>query len=109
MRAGKLRNIIAIQRRIDSKDDYGGPVYTWEDLANVWADIIPLSGRELIAAQAAKSEITTRFVIRYRDDVTPTMRIVFGGANYNIMAPPIDTNMNHKELVIMASTGLNAG
>lgn len=106
MRAGNLKNIITIQDRAETTDEYGGPVYSWADYATVWAGVEPLSGRELIAAAAAQSTVTTRFRIRYRDDITSAMRILHNGKKYNIFAV-IDINEDHKELVIMASSVVN--
>ena len=109
MKAGQLRHRITIQQLSTTRDDYGGGVEAWADFAtDIPASVQPLSGRELIAAQAAMSTVTTKFGMRYIQGVTAAMRIVFGGEVYN-MLPPIDPEMRHKELIIMAGTGLNQG
>ncbi|AMP15492.1 phage head-tail joining family protein [Collimonas pratensis] len=67
-----------------------------------------LSGRELFAAQAAQSEVTTRFRIRYRTGVTAKMRLLCDGVIYNIEAV-LDRDGRKRELQLMCSSGLNNG
>jgi SPP1 family predicted phage head-tail adaptor len=105
MRPGKLRHLITIQSRTETLDAYGGTVHVWANFATAWAKILPLSGRDLIAAQAAMNETTTRFFIRYLDWINASMRIVSGGKCYDITAI-IDTDEKHEELQIMTKTGL---
>jgi SPP1 family predicted phage head-tail adaptor len=106
--AGKLRHTIKIQAKTLTTDSYGGPVETWADVASVPASAEPLQGRELAAAQTVNAETTTRFHIRYRSGVIPANRIVFESKYYNITSV-IDPDLRHRELVIMASEGLNEG
>lgn len=105
----KYNRIVSIQRKISVADtSYGGHVEIWTTYATVWASVMPLKGRELIAAQAAQSEVTTRIGMYYRADVKPVDRIIHGANIYNIMSV-IDPEDAHKELQIMATTGLNEG
>ena len=54
----------------------------------------PLSGRELLQAQAIGSQVSYRVRVRYRDDITPRMRVVlpatFGGATLEIHAVRVE-------------------
>lgn len=108
MRAGSLRHQITIQAKSIGTDTYGGPTETWADVATVWAAVEPLSGRELTNAQAVYAETTTKITMRYRAGVIQATRIMFGGRYYNIQAI-VDTEQRHRELIIMASEGLNEG
>lgn len=108
MDPGKLNRIITIEQKTASTDAYGGQSFSWSTFATVWAAVQPLKGRELIAAQAAQSEITSRFVIRYLSGVSADMRIVYGGRYFNITAV-IDIDDAHREMHLMASEGLNEG
>jgi len=101
MMAGKLNKPIVIQSKTTTTDSYGGPVTSWTTFASTWAEVKPMRGRELIAAQAAHSEVTTRFYTRYVAGIVPSMRIVYGGNVFNIFSV-IDTNEAHRELQIMA-------
>lgn len=109
MRAGKLRHRITLQAKTATTDAYGGPIEVWTDVAtNIPASVEPLSGRELVNAQTVNAEITTRITMRYRAGVIAANRITFEGKFYNILSV-IDEEMKHRQLVIMASEGLNEG
>jgi SPP1 family predicted phage head-tail adaptor len=82
--AGAMDRRIRIEQATTSADGYGQPIETWSLLAEVWAEVAPLRGRELWAAQQVNAELTTRFRIRYRSDVTEKMRIICEGTEYDI-------------------------
>ena len=108
MRSGRLDRKIVIEQKTASLDSYGGQTFAWTTFATVWASVQPLKGRELIASQAAQSEITARFVIRYLPGVTDDMRISYGGKYWNISAV-IDIDEHHREMHLLAGAGLNEG
>lgn len=89
-------------------DTYGGPVEEWDDIATVWASVEPLSGRELANAQTVNAEVTTRINMHYRAGIIAADRVIFEGRFYNLQGI-IDPEMKHRELIIMASEGLNEG
>ncbi|MCO1622241.1 phage head closure protein [Pseudomonas putida] len=112
MKAGDLRHRVELQHQVSPRDhgsgEYGEPV--WQKLVAVWAQVSPLSARDLIAAQAAQSEATARVVIRYRSDVLPTMRIVHRGQIYSIEGPPLEDDKSGREyLTILVSKGVKDG
>lgn len=108
MEAGKLRHQVQIQRKAVTADsNFGGMVETWEDLSKPWAEVVPLQGRELVNAQAVNAEVTTRITIRFTD-ITTADRILFDGKYYNLQSV-IDQDLRHRNLVILASEGLNEG
>jgi len=86
MKAGDLRHRITIQENQPVKDAEGIVQDNWVDIATVWAAIKPLSGRELLAAQAVQSETTGTIEIRYRAGITPSQRAVFGSRIFEILA-----------------------
>lgn len=108
MRAGDLRKRVKIQQRGTTQDSFGQQITTWTDVAEVWASIEPMSGRELMAAAAVQSETTHTVVIRYRPGIVPAMRINYGGRLFNIGAV-IDENERHRMLTLICSEGLNDG
>lgn len=112
IQAGKLRHRIEIQHKVTPRDpmtgEFGEPA--WELFAKVWAQVTPLSARDLIAAQAAQSEATARIVIRYRIGVLSTMRIVYRDEVYSIEGPPLeDPNSSREYLTILVSKGVKDG
>jgi SPP1 family predicted phage head-tail adaptor len=108
MRPGQRDKVITIQSKTMSTDSYGGQVETWADFAKVWANVWPLKGRELVAAQAAQSETTVRFNIRWIAGLTEAMRISYNSKLYDITGI-IDVGEKHVEFEIMAKTGLSEG
>jgi SPP1 family predicted phage head-tail adaptor len=64
----------------------GEQVLTWAAEATVWAEVVPLGGRELFQAQQLEAKADTRFRIRYRTGITPdeTLRIAYGGRHYDL-------------------------
>lgn len=112
MKAGDLRHRIELQHKVTPRDpesgEYGEP--EWQKLLSVWAKVSPLSARDLIAAQAAKSEATARMVIRFRSGILPTMRIVYRGEVYSIEGPPLEDDKSGQEyLTILVSKGVKDG
>lgn len=85
MEAGKLRHQLRIERLDDMRDETGTVIQDpetgatsqqWVEVATVWASIEPLSAREFIASAKTQAEIVARIVIRYRDGLDASMRLV---------------------------------
>ncbi|WP_211475070.1 phage head closure protein [Collimonas humicola] len=108
MQVGQLRHKTAIQSPPSGQDDDGNPRTEWWTVCQPYAKKEDLSGRELFAAQAAQSEVTTRFRIRYRTGLGSKMRLVCDGVIYNIEAV-LDRDGRKRELQLMCSSGLNNG
>lgn len=110
MRAGRLRHRVSLQRPVEARDETtGGVTITWEGIGLPRAaELVSLSGRELIAAQAVQSEVIARCVMRYLDGVDATMRIVHNGQPYNIKAVLPDPTFK-RSLTLMLAAGVNDG
>ena len=89
-RAGELCHRIKIQKFTKTYDEYNYPTETWVDHASLWAKITHLSGKDMLAAQAAQSETVARLKIRYREDIDTTMRVIHKGRIYAITSPALD-------------------
>lgn len=107
--AYKLRHRVTLQRYEQTRDEMGGVVETWADVATVWASIEPLSAREFIAAQSAQSQVSARIVIRYREGITAAMRILHNGRVYNIEGVLPDPRSGREYLTLPCSEGVNDG
>lgn len=108
--SGDFRHVITIQEKVKSVDAYGGEIYSWADFAtNVRAKFLPIKGREFIAGSAAQSEITARFYIRYLAGIKSSMRIVFNGDYYGLVAPPVDMQGHGRFMELLAKSGVNEG
>lgn len=89
--AGRLRQRIAIQQKIEERDSNGAVIELWQTIAgleSVPAELAPLSTREFIAAQAQQSEVRGRIRIRYRTDLNATMRALHRGLAYEFAGTP---------------------
>lgn len=90
--AGKLDRRIALQRYMETRDDFNNPVLTWAALATVSASKEDIRDSERMAAQETGSEITTRFQIRWSTavaDLNTKDRLEFpidSGRYFNIVA-----------------------
>lgn len=83
--SGKLRHRVRIEKYDYLRDPQGEVIQDpvtgetpqqWVEVAEVWAAIEPVSGREFIQSAATQSKVDARIVIRQRDDVDASMRLV---------------------------------
>lgn len=105
-RAGRLLHRIQIQEQQRVPDGGGGYGIEWVTLRTVWAHVEPLSAREFVASQAVQSEVTARITIRYRDDITPDMRILHRGKIYHIRGVLADHRSGLEYLTLPCSEGV---
>lgn len=123
LEAGRLRHRVRLER-LDYMYDSQGDVYQdpttgetpreWQEVATVWAAIEPVSAREFVRSQALQSQVTTRLVIRYRDDVDAAMRAVHVRRGrpdvvYNIHGVLADPDSGLEYLTLPCSQGLSDG
>lgn len=90
MRAGNLRHSVVIERPAEARPPASGALVTkFRKLFETRASIVPLTGRELFAAQQVQAEVTTRISFRWRPvdvDATCRVRTVSGDQIYDILA-----------------------
>lgn len=113
LRTGTLRHRAKLQQRSAAQDTLGGQITTWSDVATIWCDIQPLSGRELLAAQAVQSDVEYSVVARYRSEfATPkavaAMRLLYGSRMLNIVAC-MNVDERNRTVELRCSEGLNDG
>ncbi len=110
MLSSKLRHRIDIQELvIDQDSETGAQIEAWEDiLTDEPAEIVPLSGREFIAADAKQAGVVARMTVRYHPGVKPSMRVIHESSYYQIRAVlPDPTNRRH--ITLMCEVGVNDG
>lgn len=86
MNIGRLRHRISLQQLTERQNHFGAVVSEWQDVAQLWAEIKPISGREQLQNAQIQSEITAQIWLRYRPDVKPTMRVLHQNQQYEIVA-----------------------
>lgn len=108
MQPGRLRSKVTLQSRVLTPDAVNDQVATYVDLADEWASIEPIVGREFFAAQQVQADVTTRIRIRYRVDAVPTMRVKFVAdydspqqIDYYDVEAVMHTNEKRRETILM--------
>lgn len=99
----RLRHRIEIQQPIESQDPATGAVtYVWTEYGQRWAEYVPSSVREFIAAASYQSEVKGRFVLREDPDVTPQMRVIYRGQVFAILGilPDPDSGLEYMTLPV---------
>jgi SPP1 family predicted phage head-tail adaptor len=81
---GKYKQRVTIEQYVETQDEYGGIIQSWETFKTVWSNIKPLSGREYWQSQQANSEVTGVIELRYLSTVNPTMRVKYGTRIFEI-------------------------
>jgi len=102
MRAGKLDQRIAIQRKTTAFNTYHEPIETWADLFTTWAEAITSGGGEFSAAQKQYADASVVFRVRYdglSSTITELDLITWDGVTHHVL------NVDHvhglrKELLI---------
>ena len=109
MDIGKLKHRITIQNlQFVSQDPVtGDEIYDWVTVAQTWAQIQGISGREFLSANAEQAGTTFKIIIRYMKNLLPAYRIVMGEQIFNISA--ILPDNNKRMTTIMAEMGVNNG
>jgi SPP1 family predicted phage head-tail adaptor len=112
MRAGTLRHRVTIEALVTTIDENtGAQSEAWVvfgPLAGIWAEIVPLSGREFLAAAAQQAGVNTRITIRHREGIEPSMRVLHGEDVYNVKAVLPDPTLR-RHVTLMCERGVNQG
>lgn len=85
--AGHLDQRVTFQTKANTSDGAGGSTTAWADVADtptVWAQALPLTGREMAQEGGDAATAQYKFTVRYRTDISEIDRIVWNGSNFNI-------------------------
>jgi SPP1 family predicted phage head-tail adaptor len=85
--AGLLDQRIELQAKTRVPDGVGGASTTWATYATVWAMVRPMTGRERETAMRSEGRAGYKVVVRNRDDIAETHRILWRGRYMNIRFP----------------------
>lgn len=122
LESGKLKHRVRIDRPtpvLDSNGDEeqadnGEVLREWVPVAEVWAQVEPLSAREFIQSSTTQAQVIARVTIRFRTDIQPTDRLVHVRLNYPNVVYQIEGILPDKDsgleyLTIPVSAGVNDG
>ena len=99
MKAGNLRHYITIEQQTETFNSEGELIITWTTFKSVWAEILPLVGREYWSSKQVNAETTGKLRTRYYPGITPKMRIKFGNRYFEILGV-INIEEKGEEMVI---------
>jgi SPP1 family predicted phage head-tail adaptor len=88
MEAGRLRHVVDIKSVTEAQNTTGDTTLTLTTLAaNVRANVKAVSGKEFRAASGQQKDLIAYEVdMRYRADLTPRMRLIWGTKTLEIVA-----------------------
>lgn len=99
---GKLNKRITFQRYEERRDELGQDSKGYVDYKTVWATVKPVKATEVNFIGKLKPEVSHRIYVRYRDDITSDMRIIYRGRELYLAGPPVDVDERHVLLEIQA-------
>lgn len=110
MNPGRLRHRVTIEQVETADDSDGMRTETWTPIGPALpAEILPLSGGELLAAATAQSKVTTRIRMRYRPGlVALEMRARHRDTVYTIEAVIPDPTSGTRWVTLQCSSGADA-
>ena len=111
MSAGKYDQRIRLERAIRVDDGFtSAGAATWQPIATVWAEAVPVRDGEKIAAGQVIATSMYRFKVRHSSkvaDLGPADRIVFKGRVYDIAGIKPGPDLN-REVEITAVAEVSA-
>lgn len=111
--SSRLRHRLTLQQEIHTADTAGGYTRSWQDVAQLWVEIIPNTGNyqgtrgENMVLQHIQTSITHKILLRYRAGIDSSMRLVFENRIFNIRYV-INSHENNETLEILAEEGVAA-
>ena len=75
---GEMRQLASLEAATRVPDEGGGATLAWTQLAQVWCAIRPRSGAEDLASDRLVPTLRHDVWMRWRDGVSPDMRLTLG-------------------------------
>jgi SPP1 family predicted phage head-tail adaptor len=112
--AGKFRHWLTLERKVEDLDSDGATVEEWirafELNPRMPCDVVDLSARDLIAAQAMQSKVQTRIRCRYRHGIEAVQRLVAAdGTIYRVQGIVADPLTRRTFVTFLCSSGTSSG
>ena len=105
MRAGPLRHRVEIQEATEAQDAHGQMIESWARLGDPrWAQIRPMSGREIYDAETPRADVTHEITMRHHSAaLTPKHRIrrIRDGRVFTIVSA-VNYDERNRRTVVMA-------
>jgi SPP1 family predicted phage head-tail adaptor len=98
---GQFRHQVQIQELDGSRTDHGGVDQTYTTIGTAYGYVEPLTGRELMQAQAKDARVSHRIILRYRDGITAKHRLFARSRYFNILYI-VNPSERDQELIVLA-------
>jgi SPP1 family predicted phage head-tail adaptor len=95
MRIGSLRVRAQLQRRNSVDDGMGGAEISYTTITSLWIGVSTQLGRELVEAKKLNARVSHFVTARFRSDVKPDMRLVYGETVLDIKFVGDPTHRHH--------------
>lgn len=113
----RLNKRVTIQEKSVTRASNGEEVVDWVPCAAVssagdgklWAEVMPIRGREFFAAAQMQGAADYRVTLRYTPAITRAMRVLFGDIVLTPSAEPINVNSAGRVLELMCVSGVRDG
>ena len=102
-RIGKMRKRVTIQTRTEAESGVYSDDITRATVATVWAQVINISGTAQVDSRNAGENISHKFYIRYRTDVTKKNEHLYDGKRYEIATIQVVDDERDRFLAIDAN------
>jgi SPP1 family predicted phage head-tail adaptor len=100
MRSGPLRNRVIIEIAVETQGADGSISQDWETIAEVWASVDPLIGKEYFAQEREQATVRHKIRMRHLSGITHKMRISRGTRLFEIESV-LNVGERNRELVLM--------
>lgn len=101
MNFSKLRHKITLLKPTYQQNATGENEATFADYKTVWANVVPISGKEWVESQKLRAETAYKIALRYSSDVSTDMRIRYNQMQLEISAV-INVEGRNRELQLVA-------
>lgn len=106
--AASLDQRVTIQQKAVTRSASGAEIVTWQTVAELWAAVLPIRGREFFAAQQTQDSTDVRVIIRYRTGIAREMRVMHKGQALDIVSV-INPGSRGEMLELMCVSGVRNG
>jgi len=112
--SSRLRRRLTLQQEVETPDGAGGYTRSWQNITDLWAEIVPLvgsggsakgSGTEKPFGGQLQASISHRILLRYRDGITAAMRLIYENRVFNIRSIA-DINEDRDTLQLLVQEGV---
>jgi SPP1 family predicted phage head-tail adaptor len=84
MNPAKLDRRVTLRERSMTRDDTGTRLESWDDVADIWAELVATKGSKPVTADTEREKQATTWRIRYRAMASNTHRLIYKGKTYEI-------------------------